>query len=47
MPEAISAATGSYAVCMPHLPFMTIQARELNAPFWEACCRPGGGTARL
>lgn len=37
MGETISAATGSYAVCMPHLPFMTIQARELNAPFWEAC----------
>lgn len=25
-----------HAVCIPHLPFMTIQARSLNGPFWEA-----------
>lgn len=37
MREPISRATRAYAVCMPHLPFMTIQARERNAPFWEAC----------
>jgi 2,3-dihydroxyphenylpropionate 1,2-dioxygenase len=24
------------AVCLPHLPFMTIQQRHLNAPFWDA-----------
>jgi len=26
----------AYAVCVPHLPFMTMQARELNAGFWKA-----------
>ena len=26
----------SHAVCVPHLPFMTIQDRSLNAPFWAA-----------
>jgi len=25
-----------YVACVPHLPFITIQARELNAPFWSA-----------
>lgn len=29
-------ATAAYAVCFPHLPFMTIQDRALNAPFWAA-----------
>lgn len=37
MRNEIPSGTSAYAVCMPHLPFMTIQARELNAPFWEAC----------
>lgn len=26
----------AYAVCVPHLPFISMQARELNAPFWQA-----------
>ena len=26
----------AHAVCVPHLPFMTIQERRLNEPFWEA-----------
>jgi len=26
----------AYAVCVPHLPFITMQARELNADFWKA-----------
>lgn len=26
----------AHAVCVPHLPFMTIQDRSLNAPFWAA-----------
>jgi 2,3-dihydroxyphenylpropionate 1,2-dioxygenase len=25
-----------YALCVPHLPFITIQQRELNEPFWAA-----------
>jgi 2,3-dihydroxyphenylpropionate 1,2-dioxygenase len=28
--------TRAHAVCVPHLPFMTIQERRLNAPFWDA-----------
>lgn len=35
-----SPSMAAYAVCVPHLPFMTMQARELNASFWaayEAC----------
>lgn len=29
-------AAAFHAVCLPHLPFMTIQDRALNGPFWEA-----------
>jgi 2,3-dihydroxyphenylpropionate 1,2-dioxygenase len=29
-------SAGVYAVCVPHLPFISVQARELNAPFWRA-----------
>ena len=28
--------TAAQAVCVPHLPFITMQARELNAGFWAA-----------
>jgi 2,3-dihydroxyphenylpropionate 1,2-dioxygenase len=28
--------SAAYAVCVPHLPFITLQARELNASFWDA-----------
>jgi 2,3-dihydroxyphenylpropionate 1,2-dioxygenase len=31
-----SRAGAAHAVCVPHLPFITMQARELNAAFWEA-----------
>jgi 2,3-dihydroxyphenylpropionate 1,2-dioxygenase len=31
--------TVAYAVCFPHLPFMTIQDRALNAPLWAAVDR--------
>lgn len=36
MSKEAAASAGVYALCVPHLPFMTIQARELNAPFWSA-----------
>ena len=31
-----SPSTAAYAFCVPHLPFMIMQARELNADFWAA-----------
>jgi 2,3-dihydroxyphenylpropionate 1,2-dioxygenase len=31
-----SQSGAAYAFCVPHLPFMTMQARELNAGFWAA-----------
>jgi 2,3-dihydroxyphenylpropionate 1,2-dioxygenase len=31
-----SGTPAAYAFCVPHLPFMTMQARELNADFWAA-----------
>lgn len=31
-----SQPSSAYVVCVPHLPFMTMQARELNAKFWAA-----------
>lgn len=36
MSTGATAPAGAYAVCVPHLPFITIQARELNEPFWRA-----------
>jgi 2,3-dihydroxyphenylpropionate 1,2-dioxygenase len=33
MPGSSAAA---YVACVPHLPFITLQARELNEPFWAA-----------
>lgn len=30
------ANAGTMAVCVPHLPFMSIQERALNAPYWKA-----------
>ena len=31
-----SGRAAAYALCVPHLPFITIQSRELNTPFWSA-----------
>lgn len=31
-----SQRSSAYAVCVPHLPFIVMQKRELNAPFWAA-----------
>jgi 2,3-dihydroxyphenylpropionate 1,2-dioxygenase len=36
VPYGSAESTGVYAVCVPHLPFISMQARELNAPFWAA-----------
>jgi 2,3-dihydroxyphenylpropionate 1,2-dioxygenase len=30
------AGAAAYVACVPHLPFITIQARDLNSPFWAA-----------
>jgi 2,3-dihydroxyphenylpropionate 1,2-dioxygenase len=36
MTSNVSSPAAAYAFCVPHLPFMTMQARELNAGFWSA-----------
>jgi len=36
IPMTADSSTRAYAVCLPHLPFMTIQDKALNAPFWRA-----------
>ena len=37
--------TAAQAVCVPHLPFITMQARELNAGFWAAYDARAAATA--
>lgn len=36
MPRPEPAPGAAYVACVPHLPFITIQDRALNAPFWAA-----------
>ena len=36
MANKTGSGQAAYALCVPHLPFITIQPRELNTPFWSA-----------